>query len=268
MSSDTMPVLFLGHGSPMNAIEDSEYRRGWAAVAERLPKPRAVLCISAHWETPGVMITATEKPETIHDFYGFPRALFDVQYPAPGDPGVARETVRSVRRVPIALDEARGLDHGAWSVLVAMYPDAGVPIVQLSLDTRQPAAFHYELARELAPLRDQGVLVLGSGNIVHNLRAIDFRNKGGFDWAREFEAELVHRIRQHDHEALIDYQHLGPAWSLAIPTAEHFLPLLYCLALQRDSENVSLFNEGVVLGSISMTSLTIGTSTPRRESQV
>lgn len=253
-----MPVLFVGHGSPMNAIEPSEYRRGWEEIAAQLPTPEAVLCVSAHWETPGVMVTSTDKPETIHDFYGFPRALFEVQYPAPGAPQIARAAVRAVHRESIALDATRGLDHGAWSVLIAMYPNADIPVVQLSLDTRRPAAFHYALARELQPLREQGVLVLGSGNIVHNLRSIDFREPGGFDWARDFDAELVRRIQQRDHQALIDYDRLGPSAQLAIPTAEHYLPLLYCLALQREHERVSLFNQGVVLGSISMTSFTIG----------
>src|SRR5258708_14250763 len=220
-----MPVLFVGHGSPMNAIEDNEFRRGWGDVARRLPKPRAVLCVSAHWETAGVSVTASDRPPTIHDFYGFPRPLFEVRYPAPGHPSLARDTAVLLSPTEVRLDGERGLDHGCWSVLVAMYPEADVPVVQLSLDSRQPGAFHYELGRQLAPLREQGVLVLGSGDIVHNLRVMDFNRPDGYDWAVRFNDEVKKRIRARDHLALATYESLGPAAPLAVPTPEHSLPL-------------------------------------------
>ena len=253
-----MPALFVGHGSPMNAIEDNEFRRGWAAMAQAMPRPAAVLCVSAHWETAGVAVTASERPGTIHDFYGFPPELYAVWYPAPGDPGLCRETAALVRSAAIELDGERGLDHGAWSVLGAMYPEADVPIVQLSLDTRRPAEFHYALARELAPLRAQGVLVLGSGNMVHNLGMIDFQKPVGEAWAAAFDETLKQKIREGDHEALVRYQALGPAARLAIPTPEHYLPLLYALALREGGEPVRFFNEKTLMGSISMTSVAIG----------
>ena len=253
-----MPALFIGHGSPMNAIEDNAYWRSWAAAARALPKPRAVLCVSAHWETAGVAVTASERPETIHDFYGFPKELFAVRYPAPGDPSLCRETAAIGKGAAVELDPERGLDHGAWSVLGAMYPEADVPVVQLSLDTRRPASFHYALGRELAPLREQGVLVLGSGNMVHNLGMIDFHRSGGYDWAVRFDKELRSRLLAGDHEALIDYESLGATATLAIPTPEHYLPLLYVLALQKTDEPVALFNEETLMGSISMTSVAIG----------
>jgi 4,5-DOPA dioxygenase extradiol len=256
--SKTMPVLFIGHGSPMNAIEDNEFKRGWEEVVRRLPKPRAALCISAHWETPGVSITAADRPETIHDFYGFPRKLFEVRYPAPGDPDLARETAGIVRGARVGLDGNRGLDHGCWSVLRAMYPAADIPVLQLSLDTSQPGAFHYQLARELAPLREQGVLIVGSGDIVHNLGIMDFGRTDGYDWALRFNDEVKKRIEARDHRDLVDYELLGPEARLAIPTPEHYLPLLYALALQGEDDPVSFFNDKTVMGSVSMTCLTLG----------
>ena len=253
-----MPALFVGHGSPMNAIEDNAFRRAWAAAARAIPRPKAVLCVSAHWETGGVAVSGSDRPETIHDFYGFPDALFAVEYPAPGDPALGRTVAATVNGAPVALDADRGLDHGAWSVLCAMYPDADVPVVQLSLDTRRPAAFHYALGRELAPLRDQGVLVLGSGNIVHNLGIIDFRRRAGYDWAVRFDQALCERILARDHAALVAYETLDAAAALAIPTPEHYLPLLYVLALQGEDEPAALFNVATLMGSISMTSVAIG----------
>ncbi len=252
-----MPALFIGHGSPMNAIEDNAFRRGWEIVAREIPKPAAVLCVSAHWETEGVAITAATSPETIHDFYGFPKELFAVQYAAPGSPSLAERAAELVRSAPLALDGARGLDHGAWSVLTAMYPAADVPVVQLSLDTRRPAEFHYALARELSPLREEGVLILGSGNMVHNLGTLDFGRADGYPWAVRFDAELKKRIREGDHEALVRYESLGPEADLAVPTPEHYLPLLYVLSLQADDENVALFNDRTIMGSISMTSIAL-----------
>jgi 4,5-DOPA dioxygenase extradiol len=252
-----MPVAFVGHGSPMNAIEDGEFRRGWAEVARRIPAPRAVLCVSAHWETAGVSVTAAERPATIHDFAGFPRELFEVRYPAPGDPLLARETAEILGAAGVVLDAGRGLDHGCWSVLRAMYPRADVPVVQLSLDTRRPGSFHYRLAQGLAPLRRRGVLVVGSGDVVHNLGLADFRRPDGYGWAVRFDDQVVERIEARDHGALVDYSSLPDA-RLAVPTPEHYLPLLYVLALRDEAEPVAFFNRKTVLGSISMTSLTIG----------
>jgi 4,5-DOPA dioxygenase extradiol len=252
-----LPALFVGHGSPLNAIETNAWHRGWREAAARLPKPKAVLCVSAHWETKGVWVTATPWPETIHDFSGFPPALFAVRYPAPGDPALARRVAELLDPQGVGQDEARGLDHGAWGVLLAMYPDAEVPVVQLSLDTGEPGAFHFRLARRLLPLRDEGVLVLGSGNVVHNLRRFDWSESRPLHWAQRFDAEVKTRIRARDHAALLDPHALSPDGEIAVPTPEHYLPLLYVLALQAPDEPVSFFNEDVV-SSISMTSVVVG----------
>ncbi len=256
-----MPALFLGHGSPMNAIEESAFRGAWAELGRLLPRPAAILCVSAHWETRGVSITSSQAPATIHDFYGFPEELFAVRYPAPGDPALARRVASLLSGVGAELDPLRGLDHGCWSVLLAMYPKADVPVVQLSLDSRQEAAFHYELAKQLQPLRDAGVLVLGSGNVVHNLRLADFQLDEGYDWAVRFDAELRARVQAGDHAAVVGYAGQGTGDArLAIPTPEHYLPLVYALALQAPADEVRLFNDRCVLGSISMTSVLIGAS--------
>lgn len=249
-----MPVLFLGHGSPMNAIEDNAFRRSWSALGERLPRPKAVLCVSAHWETRGVYAGAAARPETIHDFYGFPKALFDLQYRAPGDPALAR---RAAQLTGARLDPDRGLDHGAWGVLDAMYPEADVPVVQLSLDSAQPGPWHYALAKKLAPLRDEAILVVGSGNIVHNLGVWRPGDGRPYDWALRFDAEVRRRIDAGDHQGLADYPALGADARMAIPTPEHYLPLLYVLALQEKGEPAGTFNDQVMT-SISMTSVTIG----------
>ncbi len=251
-----MPVLFIGHGNPMNAIERNEFHSAWVALGRRLPKPKAILCISAHWETRNAYVTATGSPETIHDFYGFPKALFDVRYPAPGDPGLARRVASLMTSERIRLDPGRGLDHGAWSVLIAMYPAADVPVVQLSMDTSQPGRHHYSLARMLEPLRDEGVLIIGSGNIVHNLREFDFRDPMPLAWAEHCDAEIRGIITAGRHEPLIDYPSRVDA-RLAVPTPEHYLPLLYAIALQQPTETAEIFNDKV-LGSISMTSVLIG----------
>ena len=253
-----MPVLFLGHGSPMNAIEDNSFRRSWASAARRLPRPAAVLCVSAHWETPGVLVTASRRPPTLHEFYGFPRELFEARYPAPGHPTLARRVGEIVSRARVGLDGERGLDHGCWSVLLAMYPEADVPVVQLSLDSRQPGSFHYELARELAPLREEGVLILGSGNIVHNLGVLDFGRPDGYDWAVRFDHEVEKRVLAGDHGPLVAYETLGPEARLAVPTPEHYLPFLYVVALRREEDEVAFFNEETVLGSVSMRCLMLG----------
>jgi 4,5-DOPA dioxygenase extradiol len=257
-SASRMPALFLGHGSPMNAIEETPYRRGWRRAAERLPRPRAVLCVSAHWETRGVAVTASPRPETIHDFYGFPPELHRLRYPAPGDPALARRAAELAAPVPVHPDPARGLDHGAWAVLCAMYPNADVPVVELGLDTSLPGRDHARLARSLAPLRDEGILVLGSGNLVHNLAAVDFHLDEGYPWAERFDREVAGRILARDLEALADPASLGGDARLAVPTPEHYLPLLYPLAMAGDADDVVLFNRGTTLGSLSMTSFAIG----------
>jgi len=251
------PVLFLGHGSPMNAIEDNPWSRGWRAIGARLPRPKAVLMISAHWETQGVAVTAGEHPETIHDFGGFPQALFDVRYPAPGDPALAQRVAGLLSPEPVTLDAARGFDHGAWSVLRPMYPDADIPMVQLSLDRTKTPHQHYELGRRLRPLRDEGVLIVGSGDIVHNLRAADFRRPEAPAWADRFNVTAKQLIESGQHDRLIDYAALGDDAALSINSAEHYLPLLYVLAAQEPGERVSFFNDDV-FAAISMTSLAIG----------
>jgi 4,5-DOPA dioxygenase extradiol len=254
-------VLFLGHGSPMNALEDNEFSARWKVLGKELPRPNAILCISAHWETQGTFVTAMEKPETIHDFGGFPKELFAVQYPAPGSPALAQQTKENLTKATVELDASWGLDHGCWSVVKRMYPDADIPVVQLSLDHFQPARWHYELAKDLASLRDKGVLIIGSGNMVHNLRMIAWdkldASEYAFDWATEASEKMKKCILDGDHQSLIQYQSQGRAFQMAIPTPEHFLPLLYILALKKKAEQVSLFNDKAVAGSLTMTSVKI-----------
>jgi len=256
--SDVMPVLFLGHGNPMNAITENEFTRGWRMAGSHVPRPDAILCISAHWETNGTYVTAMEKPQTIHDFGGFPRTLFEVQYPAPGSPELAAETKRTVTGTPVELDHEWGLDHGCWSVIRHMYPEADVPVIQMSLDYHQPPAWHYELAKELSRLRSKGVLIVGSGNFVHNLRMADWHSEGGFEWALEANETVKSLISRNEHRALIDYRALGREMQLAVPTPEHYLPLLYVLGLKEEKETVSFFNDKTELGSIAMTSVYVG----------
>ena len=264
-SAALMPVLFVGHGSPMNAIEDNEFSRKWREVGQTLPAPRAILCISAHWETWGTLVTAMEKPRTIHDFGGFPRELFEAQYPAPGSQWLAQETSEVVKSVEVGLDKDWGLDHGTWSVLKQMYPRADIPVVQLSLDYTKPAKFHYDLGKELAPLRNKGVLIVGSGNIVHNLRRVvikgnhfsDFNQPFGLDWAIEANELFKRLINENNHEALVDYPSLGSAVQLAVPTPEHYLPMLYAIALKQEHESLTYFNDKPLAGSLTMTSLLI-----------
>ncbi|MEI7661652.1 MAG: 4,5-DOPA dioxygenase extradiol [Bacteroidota bacterium] len=261
-SSGLMPVLFLGHGSPMNALDDSQYVQGWKMVGLSVPNPKAILCISAHWETNGTYVTAMEHPRTIHDFGGFPRELFEVQYPAPGSPELAKEVVNLVTKNTVGPDEQWGLDHGCWSLLKVLYPKADIPVIQMSLDYSQPAQYHYDLGRELASLRKKGVLIIGSGNLVHNLGMVAWEKieeaEYGFDWALEADATMKKFIVAGDHRQLVDYKSQGKAFDLAIPTPEHFLPLLYILALQEEQDNVYIFNDKVVLGSLSMTCVKIG----------
>lgn len=254
-----MPALFVGHGSPMNAIEDNEFSRTWQRLGKELPKPNAILCISAHWETKGTFVTAMEAPKTIHDFGGFPRELFAVQYPAKGSDTLVKETKQAISKIVVELDHEWGLDHGAWSVIKHMYPDANVPVVQLSLDYRQDAAYHYELAKELASLRKKGVLIVGSGNMVHNLGIMDWRNANqGYDWAVIANEKFKSLISSKNHSDLIKYSSLGKEIQLSIPSPEHYLPLLYILALQNDKEEAKFFNDKEVYGSISMTGVMIG----------
>jgi 4,5-DOPA dioxygenase extradiol len=256
-----MPVLFLGHGSPMNAIEENEFVRGFRSVGKEIAKPKAILCISAHWETRGTYVTAMANPRTIHDFGGFPQALFDVQYPAPGSPWLAEETQKAIETTTIGMDESWGLDHGAWSVIKHMYPDANVPVVQMSIDYTKPASYHYQLAKELSALRQKGVLIIGSGNMVHNLRMVAWDKMNtpdyAFDWAQEASQTIKKSILSGDHAPLIDYARGGNAMKLAIPTPEHLLPLLYILALQEQNEEPLLFNDQAVAGSLTMTSVKI-----------
>ncbi len=260
-STAQMPVLFLGHGSPMNAIEENEFVTGFRNIGKTIPKPNAILCISAHWETRGTFVTAMEKPPTIHDFGGFPQALFDVQYPAQGSPEIASETKSIIKKTIVGLDDKWGLDHGAWSVIKHLYPNADVPVIQLSLDYYQTAQYHYELAKELSSLRKKGVLIIGSGNMVHNLRMVawDKLNVDGFgyDWAIEANEKMKKFILSNDHQQLINFKSQGKAFDLAVPTPEHYLPLLYALALKEENEKVSLFNDKALGGSLTMTSVKI-----------
>lgn len=256
----TMPALFVGHGNPMNAIEETVYAAAWRTAAATLPRPEAILCISAHWETEGTFVTAMAQPKTIHDFYGFPGELYQVQYPAPGSPQLARRVCELVTSTAVRMDAGYswGLDHGAWSVLRRMYPEADIPVVQLSLDRSQHPRFHYDLGAELSRLRSEGVLILGSGNIVHNLRLLQWGAAEPYPWAAEFDRQATELIQAGEHDRLVAYPALGEAARLAIPTSEHYLPLLYVLALQQPGEPASFFAEGLTLGSISMRSLRIG----------
>lgn len=257
-----MPVLFLGHGSPMNALEENVFVRGWREIGETLPKPNAILCISAHWETRGTFVTAMEKPPTIHDFGGFPQKLFEVQYPAPGSPQLALETQKAVTKTEVGLDQKWGLDHGCWSVVKHLYPAADVPVIQMSLDYYQAPQFHYELGKELAALRKKGILIVGSGNMVHNLQRVAWNKLNeagyGYDWALEANDKMKAFIEQGDHQQLISYKSQGKAFDLSIPTPEHFLPLLYILALQGKDEKPEIFNDQAIAGSLTMTSVKIG----------
>jgi 4,5-DOPA dioxygenase extradiol len=254
-----MPVLFIGHGSPMNALEDNEFSLYWEKLAKEIPVPQAVLVISAHWLTRGTFVTAMNQPRTIHDFGGFPQELFNVQYPAPGKPQLANEIKDLVHSVEIGLDHDWGLDHGTWSVVKRMYPDANIPVLQLSIDYYKNAQFHYDLARELSQLRKKGVLIIGSGNMVHNLRMVTWQKPQDFayDWATEMNETFKKHIAGGHHQALIDWEKLGEAAKLAIPTPDHYYPLIYTLGLQDKSEAVEFFNDKALMGSLTMTSVKI-----------
>ncbi len=255
-----MPVLFIGHGSPMNGIEDNEFSQTWAAMGQTMPVPKAVIVVSAHWFTRGTAVTAMNFPKTIHDFGGFPQALFDVQYPAPGNPALGAETAELIKGTPVTLDHDWGLDHGAWTVLQHMFPKADIPVLQLSIDYTKTPKAHYDLAKELYQLRRKSVLIMGSGNMVHNLRMLSWEmmDGGGYDWALEINDQFKRLILNQDHQPLIGWESLGKAAALAIPTPEHYLPLLYTLGLQNAAEEVALFNDKAVGGSLTMTSVRIG----------
>jgi len=257
MHNTHMPVLFVGHGNPMNAIEDNEFSQAWTRIGASLPAPRAILCISAHWETNGTAVTAMLDPKTIHDFYGFPPALFAIQYSAPGSPELAEEICSLVKTVEIKPDQNWGLDHGTWSVLMRMFPNADIPVLQLSLDRTQSPQYHYDLGRELRSLRDHGVLIIGSGNMVHNLGLVVWDDIA-LDWALEFDGKLKDWILQDNHTPIIHYQDYGRPAQLAVNSAEHFEPLLYTLGLKEPGEEVQFFTEKVSMGSISMRTLKIG----------
>ncbi|WP_188932128.1 4,5-DOPA dioxygenase extradiol [Dyadobacter endophyticus] len=257
-----MPVLFIGHGSPMNGIEDTAFSRRWTQMAKEIPTPSAVLVVSAHWFTQGTKITAMDFPETIHDFGAFPPALFAVQYPAPGNPMLARETATLIHSAKVELDHDWGLDHGTWTVVRHMYPDAKIPVLQLSIDYTKGPQYHYDLSKELLALRKKGVLIIGSGNMVHNLRMVawDKINQSGYgyDWALSINEKFKSLITENDHRPLINYSQMGREAMLAIPTPEHYLPLMYTLGLRSGQEKVSFFNDQAVGGSLTMTSVKIG----------
>lgn len=252
------PVMFFGHGNPMNAIEENEFSKKWQSIGEKMEKPSLILCISAHWETRGTFVTAMEKPKTIHDFYGFPKELFDVQYSAPGSPDWAIEIKKHIKEPVIGLSQEWGLDHGTWSVLKHVAPKADIPVIQMSINAPKPPIWHYEFARELAALRKKGVLIIGSGNIVHNLRMVSFKEAGGFDWAQEANEKIKSLITKEDFRSLAEYDKLGSAVRMAVPTPEHYLPLMYILGLKEKKEEISLFNDKLLAGSLSMTSFQIG----------
>jgi 4,5-DOPA dioxygenase extradiol len=255
-----LPAIFFGHGNPMNAVSSNVYTEAWRHIGAQTLRPRAVLCVSAHWFVPGTAVTVSTAPRTIHDFGGFPRELYQVQYPAPGDPELARRVQKLLAPLPVELDETWGLDHGTWSVLCHVYPQADVPVVQLSIDETRPPAFHYEIGRKLAPLRSEGVLVVGSGNLVHNLHAYAWGRHvpEPYDWAVRFEAEARRLLLAGDHQPLVDYEGLGRDALLSIPTLDHYLPLLYVIGTRQPADGVSFPVEGIDGGSVSMLAVQIG----------
>ena len=261
-SSPVMPVLFLGHGSPMNAIEDNAFVQGFRAQGAALPRPLAVLCISAHWYTRGTRVTAMDSPRTIHDFGGFPEELYRVSYPAPGSPSLARTTASLLEPVAVEQDHLWGLDHGAWSVIKHLYPDADIPVIQMSIDYTRDADYHFELAGRLSALREKGILIVGSGNIVHNLGLVDWANIDrtdyGYDWAVEAREKINTWMLAGDPQPIIQYKSQGRALNLAAPSPDHFLPLIYTLGLRRKNDPINLFNDQLLAGSLSMTSVKIG----------
>jgi len=260
MNTTLMPAIFFGHGNPMNALLDNDYVKSWVAIGAKIPPPKAILCISAHWYLPETLVTAMPFPRTIHDFGGFPQELYEVQYPACGDVNLANRIKTLLKPIPVGLDREWGLDHGTWSVLCHVYPKADIPVVQLSIDERQPAAFHYELGKKLSVLREEGVLIIGSGNIVHNLHAYawETRNVEPYDWAVRFEDQVRKLLSTRKDSLLIEYARLGDDAMLSVPTPDHYLPLLYIVALRRKDEPVSYPVQGFDGGSISMLAVQVG----------
>lgn len=258
--TNRMPAIFFGHGNPMNALAHNAWTEGWAAIGKEISRPRAVLCVSAHWYLPATLVTAMPAPRTIHDFGGFPRQLYEIKYPAPGDPELAHRVQSILAPLSVELDERWGLDHGTWSVLCHVFPEADVPVIQLSIDETQPAEFHYKIAKRLAVLRDEGVLIAGSGNLVHNLHAYAWgrHDIAAFDWAVSFEARARKLLLAGHHEPLIAYETLGSDAALSVPTPDHYLPLLYVIAQQREGDEVSFPVEGFDGGSVSMLTVRIG----------
>jgi 4,5-DOPA dioxygenase extradiol len=261
--NNRMPVVFFGHGSPMNALEGNRYAEAWGEVGRRLPRPRAILCVSAHWTTRGTGVTAVERPRTIHDFYGFPPELYALQYPAPGDPRLAARVRELLAPLEVHADREWGLDHGSWAVLRFAYPQADVPVVQLSLDLSRPASHHYELGRRLAPLRNEGVLLAASGDVVHNLRVMN-RAPGmpAFDWAARFNARVRDCLERGAHAPLVAWEEEGDDARMSVPTPEHYLPLLYCLGALAPGEPVWIPVDGIELGSVSMLCAVFGAAAP------
>lgn len=253
-ATDRMPLLFVGHGSPMNAIEDNVFSRKWAELGKQLSRPQAILCISAHWLTSGTFVTAMEKPRTIHDFGGFPPELFRQQYPAPGSPEMAETMIRIQHENQISKDFEWGLDHGTWSVLKPMFPMADIPVIQLSIDYSKPMEYHYNLARQISQLREKGVLVIGSGNIVHNLRQLRF-DETVPDWSQQFDCQIASWIESGDDDSIIKFQELGSLAKMAHPSYDHFLPLLYVLGMKAKADQPEFFNSEFQMGSISMRSV-------------
>jgi 4,5-DOPA dioxygenase extradiol len=255
-----MPAIFLGHGNPMNAVSNNRYTDGWRRIGMDLPRPRAVLAISAHWFVPELAVTGSVAPRTIHDFGGFPRALYEVRYPAPGQPELARRVQDLLKPAEVRLDDSRGFDHGIWSVLRHVYPDASVPVVQLSIDERHSGSFHFEVGHKLAALRDEDVLLLGSGNLVHNLHTYAWgrHSQEPYDWALRFEQKARALMRSGDHLPLVDYPTLGPDAALSVPTPEHYLPLMYVLATRHTGEEIAFPIEGIDGGSVSMLAVRVG----------
>lgn len=260
--TEKMPALFLGHGSPMNAIEENQFTKGFEKIVKDIPTPKAILCISAHWSTKGTFVTIDEQPKTIHDFGGFPRNLYEVQYPAPGCPGLAKEIQKIVHSTTVIPSSDWGLDHGCWGVLKFLYPDANIPIVELSVDYQKPASFHYQLGKELAELRRKGILIVASGNTIHNLRMVAWDKldgqEYGYDWALLANKKMRTMIESGDHKSLIEYEKQGTEFRLSIPTPDHYFPLLYILGMEEENEKRFIFNDGLVGGSLNMLSVKIG----------
>jgi 4,5-DOPA dioxygenase extradiol len=263
-----MPAVFVGHGSPMNTLEQNRYTEAWREIGKSVPRPIAILAVSAHWYISGTAVTAMENPRTIHDFGGFPRELFEFQYPAPGRPALAQRVCKLLAPLAVRQDDSWGLDHGTWSVLAHAFPKADVPVVQLSIDATQPASFHYDLGQRLAPLRDEGVLIVGSGNVVHNLRMIQWDSAApGYDWAVRFNEQVRDHLERHEHQPLVAYEKMGGDARLSVPTPDHYLPLLYVISLQGEGESIASAVDGIQNASISMLTVVVGDTDKRRRSK-